>query len=124
MALALALTLIPPHDKRQLGMPEPWSYELAAQHFSQGNLDVQGFEILAGLRVHFPAVQSLLMGAETLAAFQAFVVAGVSTAVDEPKRLTTAELALYQQLKAQNWRLEQERIPQSYVVQVVRDNWG
>lgn len=95
-----------------------------AQIYYWGDLDVQGFEILAGLRVHFPAVQSLLMGAETLAAFQAFVVAGVSTAVDEPKRLTTAELALYQQLKAQNWRLEQERIPQSYVVQVVRDNWG
>lgn len=28
---ALALTLLPPHDKRRLGMPEPWSYELAAE---------------------------------------------------------------------------------------------
>ncbi|MCA9981796.1 MAG: hypothetical protein KDD89_13215, partial [Anaerolineales bacterium] len=55
-----------------------------AQIYYWGDLDVQGFEILAGLRAHFPAVQSLLMGTETLAAFQAFVVAGVSTAVDEP----------------------------------------
>lgn len=34
---ALALTLLPPHDKRRLGMPEPWSYELAAEQLAQGN---------------------------------------------------------------------------------------
>lgn len=47
VALALALTLIPPHDKRHLGMPEPWSYELAAQHFSQGKWYLSDEEITA-----------------------------------------------------------------------------
>ncbi len=47
VGLALALTLLPPHDKRQLSMPEPWSYELAAQHFSQGKWHLNDEEITA-----------------------------------------------------------------------------
>jgi hypothetical protein len=47
VVLALALTLLPSHDKRRLGMPEPWSYELAAQHFSQGKWHLNDEEITA-----------------------------------------------------------------------------
>ncbi|MBP8000036.1 MAG: hypothetical protein KA314_14925 [Chloroflexi bacterium] len=36
VALALALTLLTPHDARRLRMPEPWSYELAARNFATG----------------------------------------------------------------------------------------
>lgn len=49
LILALALTLLTPHDQRRLGMPEPWSYELAAQHFAQGNWTLTREE-LAGAR--------------------------------------------------------------------------
>lgn len=34
--LALALTVLTPHDPRRLGMPEPWTYELAARNFAEG----------------------------------------------------------------------------------------
>lgn len=37
LLLAFLLTLLPAHDKRRLGMPEPWSYELAAAQLAQGN---------------------------------------------------------------------------------------
>jgi hypothetical protein len=37
VALAFALTIFTPHDPRRLGMPEPWSYELAARNFAEGS---------------------------------------------------------------------------------------
>jgi hypothetical protein len=37
LLLALLLTLFIPYDQHRLRMPEPWSYELAAANFAQGN---------------------------------------------------------------------------------------
>lgn len=34
--LALAFTMLVPHDPQRLHMPEPWSYALAAEKFAQG----------------------------------------------------------------------------------------
>lgn len=45
--LALLLTLLPAQDKRRLGMPEPWSYELAAEQLAQGNWHLDDAQMTA-----------------------------------------------------------------------------
>jgi hypothetical protein len=45
VALALALTLLTPHDARRLRMPEPWSYELAARNFATGKWSLNKDEL-------------------------------------------------------------------------------
>lgn len=82
-----------------------------------GDLDVQGFQILAQVRTLFPQTQSLLMDRRTFETFRRFVVTGTPTPHAAPPPLTPAEAELYAALAAQHLRLEQERIHQSYVVQ-------
>jgi len=79
-----------------------------------GDIDVHGFQILAQLRAHFPAAQSLLMDAATFAQhYQGGRGAGfVAQALPG---LTGAEQALYQELLRSNARLEQEQLPAACV---------
>lgn len=88
-----------------------------------GDLDVQGFDILASLRVHLPHVQSLLMDVATLDAFRDFLVAGTPSSDNQPKHLTEWETTVYQTLQTQNLRLEQERISHDYVMHMVANQW-
>jgi hypothetical protein len=81
-----------------------------------GDLDVEGFEILARLRRHFPLVKSLLMDKTTWRDFQSLSIPGNVIDRDLPERLTTEERHLCQQLAESQRRLEQERIPQRAVV--------
>lgn len=82
-----------------------------------GDIDVQGFEILSQLRQYFPHTQSVLMDSDT---FDEFFEkdAGVPSSVGVSLSLTGPEQELYDLLKANNWRLEQEKIPVSYVKEV------
>lgn len=80
-----------------------------------GDLDAQGFQILAQLRSHFPQARSVLMDETTFEAFQTFVVDGTPCAVTELPGLTPAEHALFTHLATTNQRLEQERISHAYV---------
>lgn len=75
-----------------------------------GDLDVQGFEILSQFRSYFPHVQSLLMDKIT---FEEFFEndKGSPTGVSTKLNLTEEEQLLYDILKTNNWRLEQEKIP-------------
>lgn len=84
-----------------------------------GDLDAQGFAILSQLRSYWPQTRSFLMDAGTLAKYQAFVVAGTPTSDVVLGQLDKGETAVYQQLMARNWRLEQERIRQEDVVAVI-----
>lgn len=79
-----------------------------------GDLDAHGFEILSQCRQYFPRVESVLMDAET---FRTYFEgdAGVVVAEKSGLLLTEAERALYELLVRNNWRLEQEKIPQDYV---------
>lgn len=90
----------------------PWLATCAIWYW--GDLDLQGFHILARLRSAFPAAQSLLMDEVTLGTFQPFVVPGTPSVVGELPQLTAAEQALAQHLAATNQRLEQERIAYAY----------
>lgn len=80
-----------------------------------GDLDAQGFEILSRLRYYFPQTQSILMDSDT---FNRYFEKGegkesnVSTAL----HLTPAEQEIYERIKKNNWRLEQEKIPHYYVL--------
>lgn len=84
--------------------------------FYWGDLDVQGFQILSLLRSHFGQVKSFLMDRPT---FDAFFEGdkGTPTNVDRGLRLTSEENEMYQCLKENNLRLEQEKIPYNYAIE-------
>jgi len=79
-----------------------------------GDIDVQGFEILSQFRSYFPHTKSMLMDKIT---FEKFFEGdkGTPTSVSIRLNLTEEELQLYDILKTNNWRLEQEKIPLNYV---------
>lgn len=82
-----------------------------------GDLDVQGFQILAQLRRFFPQTYSVMMDSATLSAFRQFAVSGVTSTQQSPPHLTPAEVELYTYLMTNRLRLEQERIAQAYAVE-------
>lgn len=79
-----------------------------------GDLDVQGFEILSQFRTYFPQAKSMLMDKQT---FEKFFEddKGTPTNISTGLKLTNEEQELYNILKTNNWRLEQEKIPLEYV---------
>ncbi|MEM8505756.1 MAG: Wadjet anti-phage system protein JetD domain-containing protein [Cyanobacteria bacterium P01_D01_bin.1] len=83
--------------------------------FYWGDLDVDGFNILAQLRSHFPQTQSILMDTATYEAFADFAVIDEKPIAIAPTLLTPAEASLYAYLSTEQKRLEQERISQTYV---------
>jgi hypothetical protein len=87
-----------------------------ADIFYWGDLDVEGFEILARLRRHFPQLKSLLMDEPTWITFQSLSIGGNVIGRALPERLTAEERCLCQRLAESQRRLEQERIPQSAVM--------
>lgn len=80
-----------------------------------GDLDAQGFAILSQLRGYWPQTRSFLMDEATFERYERFVVNGTPVKDMVLANLDEGETAVYQQLAAQNWRLEQERITQSDV---------
>ncbi len=81
-----------------------------------GDIDVQGFEILSQFRSYFMQTKSILMDFVT---FEKFFEndAGTPTNICIPLNLTASEQKIYEILKTNNWRLEQEKIPFEYVNQ-------
>jgi hypothetical protein len=79
-----------------------------------GDIDVQGFEILSQFRGYFPMTKSVLMDKDTF--FKYFENdLGTKTNILTQLNLTENEQQLYDLLKTNNWRLEQEKIPFDYV---------
>ncbi|WP_445733788.1 Wadjet anti-phage system protein JetD domain-containing protein [Mariniflexile sp.] len=79
-----------------------------------GDIDVQGFEILSQFRTYFPHTKSILMDNKT---FDKFFEddKGTTSNLSAKLKLTDEEQLLYEILKTNNWRLEQEKIPLDYV---------
>lgn len=94
------------------------SFLASKRIFYWGDLDAQGFEILAVLRRDFPQVESLMMDRQTWLEFPGYRVDGVRSR-NRPEQflpyLTEAEAGMFTKVMATNARLEQERIPQEYV---------
>ena len=81
-----------------------------------GDLDAHGFQILSEARSHFHHIKSFLMDRAT---FDAFFEGdeGTITTVEKDLCLTPEENELFQYLKSNNLRLEQEKIPYAYAYQ-------
>jgi hypothetical protein len=90
------------------------------QLFYWGDLDLDGFDILATLRHRFPQTQSLFMDLDTLNHHRELAISIVNRSrvdANEPAELTESELAAYRICKAQNLRFEQEHVSQAQVNQ-------
>ena len=85
-----------------------------------GDIDMDGFAILSQARGYFPQIQSLFMDTKTLERFLDLAVASQDKSYRELKHLTEEEFLLYERLFQdyydKNVRLEQERIPFSYII--------
>lgn len=80
-----------------------------------GDIDAQGFEILSQVRTYFPSTQSFMMNKETFELFNENDK-GTRSNVIADLRLTKEERELYDYLKTNDLRLEQEKIPFEYVI--------
>lgn len=85
-----------------------------------GDLDAQGFEILSQFRGYFSQTQSILMDKNT---FDAYFEgdSGTPSNVSIELNLTEEENTLYEYIKNNTLRLEQEKIPQSLVIKAIKD---
>lgn len=84
-----------------------------------GDLDAQGFEILSQFRSYFAHVKSLLMDKATFDYYYE-KERGTPSKISVKLNLTTEEEELYQYIKVNNYRLEQEKIPQRYVIEQLK----
>jgi hypothetical protein len=84
-----------------------------------GDLDAQGFQILALLRFKLPntSITSVMMDDSTLKHFSEFVVMGTPTTYSPLVTLTSSEQAVHQFLAETNTRLEQERVSLAYALE-------
>jgi hypothetical protein len=80
-----------------------------------GDLDVQGFQILAMLRRHYPNVTSVLMDMETIRNYEPMSTAGTEHEPDLPLELSESEADAFHYLRSRNLRIEQEHILQTTV---------
>ena len=88
--------------------------------FYWGDLDAQGFEILSQFRGYFSHVQNILMDETTFKQVENVAGKGTISKISEKLNLTDEEQRLYDLLKTNNWRLEQEKIPIEYVRERIR----
>ncbi len=87
-----------------------------------GDLDVEGFEILSRLRIRFPQTRSFLMDDSTLLRWKdSLAISGTARPRDVPALLTEPETTAFHFCVANNMRIEQERIPQTEVVDAVSE---
>ncbi|NDV46332.1 DUF3322 and DUF2220 domain-containing protein [Paludibacter sp. 221] len=84
-----------------------------------GDIDAQGFEILSQFRGYFPNVKSILMDKLTFDKYYDDDKGTPNTNSVE-LNLTIEEQELYELLKENNLRLEQEKVPLEYVSKIIR----
>ena len=85
--------------------------------FYWGDIDEHGFQILHQVRSYYAQTKSILMDFQTFDAFRNFAVKGERNKAERLSMLNTEEHRLYDLLRGlvTGNRLEQEKIPQSYV---------
>lgn len=85
-----------------------------------GDLDLAGFHILNRLRHHFPHVRSIFMDPNTLNGHRALAISDRPILDEDTDRLTEDERATYTDLRLNRLRLEQEKLPHSWILQRLR----
>ena len=85
--------------------------------FYWGDIDEHGFQILHQIRSYYQQAQSILMDHLTFNTFKDYAVKGERNKAEKLHHLNKDETELYNFLKSleETNRLEQEKIPQSYV---------
>ena len=94
--------------------------------FYWGDIDVQGFELLSAVRGMFRQTQAVLMDKAVFNAFSTQLTTGPQSNINQLNYLNKLEQDLYNYLKGltKNNRLEQERIPNWYVVKQLSEVLG
>lgn len=88
--------------------------------FYWGDLDAHGFLILHQMRTYFPHTTSAMMDFQTFELFKGEgVVSGEEINSESLNTLTTSETEMFNFLRTNNLRLEQEKIRQEYVDEVL-----
>lgn len=82
-----------------------------------GDLGVDGLDILSSLWFYFPKTESLMMDMAMLENHQCLAIHNEGGRTEKPDHLTIAEQTAYAKCRDCSLRLEQERIPQSEVLQ-------
>ena len=90
----------------------PWMHEKQICYW--GDLDTHGFHILNQVRGYYTQTKSLMMDERTLNSFKAQWGNGSHTNNTQLNFLTKEESEVYMRLKANNLRLEQEKITHDY----------
>ncbi len=88
------------------------------QFYYWGDIDAQGFQILNQCRNYFPGTVAVMMDDETLNSFQ--FGEGKPSTNQNLQRLTGSELKLYNHLRKNNIRLEQEKITQAFAEERIK----
>ncbi len=88
------------------------------QFFYWGDLDSQGFQILNQFRTYFPNTVAVMMDEEILSSYK--TAEGTPAANQTLQRLTESELKLYNHLRQNNIRLEQEKITQTFAEERIK----
>ncbi|HIO92277.1 MAG TPA: DUF2399 domain-containing protein [Leucothrix mucor] len=93
----------------------PWLSDCELYYW--GDIDTHGFSILSRLRHHFPKAHSLMMDENTLKQYDSLCANEPQNArcKHQLKYLKPVEQQLYQHLQKTHQRLEQERLPMTYV---------
>jgi hypothetical protein len=89
------------------------------QFYYWGDIDAQGFQILNQCRNYFPNAVAVMMDPETLANFPPRQ--GVPAKNQILSHLTEDELKLYNYLRVNNLRLEQEQITQKFAEERIKE---
>jgi hypothetical protein len=82
------------------------------QFYYWGDIDAHGFQILNQFRTYFPNTTAVMMDELTFLSFTS--TRGQPATIQNLKLLSEPELNLYNHVRENNVRLEQERITQSY----------
>ena len=81
-----------------------------------GDLDTHGFAILDRFRRYLPNVRSLLMDPATVENWRHLGVPEPTPNSNVPEHLTESERTAFELVRAENLRIEQERLPWPYVL--------
>jgi hypothetical protein len=88
------------------------------QFYYWGDIDAHGFQILNQFRTYFQNTIAVMMDEETLSSFAS--ANGQQAANQNLQRLTESELKLYNHLRQNNIRLEQEKIAQTFAEERIK----
>jgi len=88
------------------------------QFYYWGDIDAHGFQILNQFRTYFSNTIAVMMDEETLSSFTS--ASGQPATNQNLQRLTESEFKLYNHLRQNNIRLEQEKITQTFADEKIK----